>query len=184
MILLNIVCCLIIGAFGFFDFALLLGCRNKFKDILEEFRNIEIVKNQYTETMGSKGDVKISTPSVVEYDRKNLEENRIEFNKQYAKYVVYSQWISLFPLLGIFGTVLGLVLNRDPSNVEQLVSGLSVALWTTLVGLVCSIMLRFIDAIWPGKLVNDIDAKFNTVDGAINRITLERINANNNSKNN
>lgn len=175
MDLLNELCCLGILGFGVIVAGMLAVSGRRFEHILEAFERIEKVTNAYSEDISQEGDVMKISSSVVDYDRKLLEENRIRFNEQYARYVVCSQLISLFPLLGILGTVLGLVLNQDPTNVEQLVSGLSVALWTTLIGLVCSIILKFTDSVFPGKLVNDIDAKFSTVDGAINRQILERV---------
>ena len=54
-------------------------------------------------------------------------------------------------------------------------SGLSEALQTTFWGLVNAIVLKAVDAVLPGKLVNDIDAKFDTVDSAIERLSLENI---------
>ena len=171
---LNIICCIVIIAFGFVVFGLLISSMGTFRRILTEFKNIEVVSNGYEEKFGAEGDVKIVTPTEVEYDRKKLENNRVNFNRAYAGYVVYSQWIALFPLLGILGTVLGLVLHPDFYDIEGLISGLSGALWTTFFGLICSIVLKFFDAIGPGRLINEIDARFNAVDGAIDRLTLER----------
>ena len=171
---LNIICCTVIIVFGLVVFGLLISSMGTFRSILAEFGNIEVVSNRYEEKLGAQGDVKIVTPTEVEYDRKKLEENRVSFHRFYAGYVVYSQWVSLFPLLGILGTVLGLVLHSDFYDVEGLVSGLSGALWTTLWGLICSIVLKFFDAIGPGRMINEIDARFNAVDGAIDRLTMEQ----------
>ena len=110
----------------------------------------------------------------VSYDRRRLEENRDVYNRLYPYYAVASQLIGLFPLLGILGTVLGLI-SSDLADIDSLVAGLTEALRTTLWGLVCAIVLKAVDAVVPGKLVNDIEAKFETVDGAIERLNLENI---------
>lgn len=171
---LNIICCIVIILFGVAVFLLLLSSMGTFRGILAEFTKIEFSSSGYEEKLLEQGNVKIVTPTVVDYDRKKLEENRVRFHQSYAGYVVYSQWIALFPLLGILGTVLGLVLHPDFYDIEGLIAGLSGALWTTFWGLICSIILKFFDAIGPGRLMNEIDARFHTVDGAIERLTLER----------
>jgi len=174
MNILNLFCCIFIILFGVAVFWLLWNKMKEFGRILEAFGSIVLVSNRYEETLGDEGDVKITVPTEVSYDRKKLEENRVTFNSAYAGYVVYSQWIALFPLLGILGTVLGLILSGDFYDVEALVGGLSGALWTTFWGLICSIVLKFFDAIGPGRRINEIDAKFNAVDSAIDRLTFEK----------
>jgi len=146
----------------------------RFREILAAFGRIEIRKNSYEEKLDKKGNIDTRAAVTVSYDRKKLEENRENYNSLYSRYVVASQLISLFPLLGIFGTVYGLV-TSDLADIESLVSGLSEALQTTFWGLVSAIVLKAVDAVLPGKLVNDIDAKFDTVDSAIERLSLENI---------
>lgn len=175
--LINILCCVIIVLFGIVVGCCLASSQGAFRKIREEFKNIEMKTSDYQESLKDAGDLRISMPVEIAYDRKKLEDNRVLFNRTYAGYVVYSQWISLFPLLGILGTVMGLVFNRDMSDVDNLVAGLSMALWTTFFGLVCSILLKFFDAVGPGKLINEIDARFEAVDSAINRLSLEKLNA-------
>ena len=81
-----------------------------------------------------------------------------------------SQLISLFPLLGILGTVWGLVISGGSGvDVTEMMNGLGMALWTTLIGLFCSIILKFVDATMVGKKVNLIDAKFEQADSIIDR---------------
>ena len=128
----------------------------------------------YEEKLDKKGNVDTTAAVKVSYDRRRLEENRDAFNRLYPYYAVASQLIGLFPLLGILGTVLGLI-SSDLADIDSLVAGLTEALRTTLWGLVCAIVLKAVDAVVPGKLVNDIEAKFETVDGAIERLNLENI---------
>ncbi len=154
------------------------------KLIYKDFQRIEKTESQYTESIESKGDVKNTSYAEISYDRRLLELNRMSFNRVFAKYVSQSQMIALFPLLGILGTVLGLIMggnvtNTNSSEIDNMLTGLGTALWTTFVGLIASIVLKLYDAKGPGQLVNMIDAKFNEVDGAINRLTLEKILSNN-----
>lgn len=146
----------------------------RFRDILSAFAHIEVRKSSYEEKLDKKGNIDTAAALRVSYDRRKLEENREAYNKFYSRYVVASQLIGLFPLLGILGTVLGLI-SSDLADIDSLVAGLTDALRTTLWGLVCAIVLKAADAAVPGKLVNDIDARFETVDGAIERLSLENI---------
>ncbi len=154
--------------------AALLLCSMRFQAVLEAFDRIEVKQSSYEEKLDKKGNVDTTAALRVSFDRKKLEENREAYNKLYSRYVVASQLIGLFPLLGIFGTVLGLV-TSNLADIDSLVAGLGEALRTTFWGLVCAIILKAVDAVIPGKLVNDIDAKFDTVDGAIERLSLENI---------
>lgn len=172
---LNVVFCIVIIGFGIVDAVFLVLSMLEFQKVLKNFERIEIREDGYEEELGTQGDLEISAPVTVRYDRKMLEDNRVNFQNLYSKYVVYSQWISLFPLLGILGTVAGLVFCNDMTDTDSLVAGLSLALLTTFLGLICSIALKFFDAAGPGKCINDIDSRFSTVDGAINRLMLEKI---------
>ena len=146
----------------------------KFRDILEAFGRIEVRKSSYQEKLDRKGNVDQTAEEKVSYDRRRLEDNRENYNRIYSRYAVASQLIGLFPLLGILGTVLGLI-SSDLTDIDSLVAGLTEALRTTLWGLVAAIVLKAVDAVVPGKLVNDIDARFDTVDSAIERLSLETI---------
>ena len=106
------------------------------------------------------------------YDIDNLEKNRERFNELYAGYVSASQMVSIFPLLGILGTILGLVVGSGSGDVDAMIAGLGTALYTTLLGLVASIILKLIDARTLGKNVNLIDGYFARVDA---EITNERL---------
>ena len=154
--------------------AALVWCSMRFRKILDAFGRIEVRQSIYEEKLDKKGNVDTTAAVKVSYDRRRLEENRDAYNKLYPWYAVASQLIGLFPLLGILGTVLGLI-SSDLTDIDSLVAGLTDALRTTLWGLICAIILKGADAVVPGKLVNDIDAKFETVDDAIARLNLENI---------
>ena len=152
----------------------LLDYTKKFDEILGNFRHIkETDFGSYTETLEKEGSptVRSSSGSFV-YNRSMLEANRDEYNRIYAEYVAYAQMIPIFTLLGILGTVVGLMLSST-DNVESLVKGLGAALLTTLAGLICSIALKIYDATKCGVRINLIDAEFAKADSIITRQTLK-----------
>ena len=84
------------------------------------------------------------------------------------------QLIALLPLLGILGTVWGLMEGSGSPDISGLMSGLGTAMMTTFIGLSFSIVLKFIDAAVIGVKVNAIDADFASKDAIIQRQTLMR----------
>ena len=168
--------CLLIIIFGalilFFEFYVLA----KLRQIYKNFDKIRIrvhSTNDEDEWMDFDGNVGLSTTVNVRYDRDELELNRGRFSVAYANYVTCGQLTSLLPLLGILGTVAGLIASSGTTDMSQMISGLGTAMWTTLCGLVASIGLKALDAVLLGRLVNLIDAKFNEADTIITRQTLQ-----------
>ena len=75
--------------------------------------------------------------------------------------------IPLFPLLGILGTVAGLMTMVDPSakdNLQNLYMGMGSALSTTLYGLIAAIILKFTDALFTSRIINDVDVMLDDFD--------------------
>ena len=147
---ITVVFCIVIVCIGVYVWRGLCSNGKKLDEIYRKFDE-QIIKreNDYSENVGE-ADVVASDYRRITYDKGKLYENRDKYYVIYADYVALSQMISIFPLLGIMGTVLGLVMNTT-SDVEQLVSGLGMALWTTLAGLVFSIFLKWKDANDLGK---------------------------------
>ena len=168
--------CLLIIIFGalilFFEFYVLA----KLRQIYKSFDKIRVrvhSTNDEDEWIDDVGNVGLSTTVNVRYDRDELELNRGRFSVAYANYVTCGQLTSLLPLLGILGTVAGLIVSSGTTDMSQMISGLGTAMWTTLCGLVASIGLKALDAVLLGRLVNLIDAKFNEADTIITRQTLQ-----------
>ena len=168
--------CLLIIIFGalilFFEFYVLA----KLRQIYKSFDKIRVrvhSTNDEDEWIDDVGNVGLSTTVNVRYDRDELELNRGRFSVAYANYVTCGQLTSLLPLLGILGTVAGLITSSGTTDMSQMISGLGTAMWTTLCGLVASIGLKALDAVLLGRLVNLIDAKFNEADTIITRQTLQ-----------
>lgn len=168
--------CLLIIIFGalilFFEFYVLA----KLRQIYKSFDKIRVrvhSTNDEDEWIDDVGNVGLSTTVNIRYDRDELELNRGRFSVAYANYVTCGQLTSLLPLLGILGTVAGLITSSGTTDMSQMISGLGTAMWTTLCGLVASIGLKALDAVLLGRLVNLIDAKFNEADTIITRQTLQ-----------
>ncbi len=82
------------------------------------------------------------------------------FNKVQLRYSIFEQFIPIFPLLGILGTVAGLI--QQLGNVEQMRDALAVSMSTTFWGLIAAIVLKIVDAIWVSKVVNQMVLYFET----------------------
>lgn len=96
-------------------------------------------------------------------DIEKFDSIRKEYNDQGTKYMVWSQMISIFPLLGLLGTVYGLMpgLAEIKSNdMSVLYSALSTALISTFLGLVASIILKVYVSFGPDKTISDIENTF------------------------
>lgn len=179
--MLSTLCCLVIVAIAVLVGARLVSAHRGFKTIMSNFENGTIVEKSMKRTSntqewnldeGVEYKKSRSTQEDERYHIEALSVNKEEFYKQYAKYVSTSQMIALFPLLGILGTVGGLAFSGRFGNVEQMLSGLSMALWTTIFGLIASIILKAYDAKGPGKMVNELDAKFSIFEETIHMQTL------------
>lgn len=82
-----------------------------------------------------------------------------EFNEICSRHEMLSQLIPLFPLLGILGTVMGLMGQLTAGDISTMFRSLGGALNTTFVGLVCAIALKLIDTLLPGKVIYDTEVK-------------------------
>jgi len=85
-------------------------------------------------------------------------EYKEEFNKIQLLYSTFGQFVPIFPLLGILGTVAGLIQQLD--NIDQMRDALAVSMSTTFLGLIAAIVLKFADAILVSKTVNKMELYF------------------------
>ena len=89
---------------------------------------------------------------------------RKSFDELCAKYLTVAQMIPIFPLLGILGTVAGLIAQVQAQDAAQIYASLDVALGTTFWGLVAAIILKVVEAWTVQKEINDIETIFNDYD--------------------
>ena len=166
-------CALIIGA-GLFFLYLMTENKKILTRVQLNLASVAVKEGGGTrnEAVDADGKLHVSRAEATVYDLAAIEENRRDFNTAYADYVRNGQLIALLPLLGILGTVLGLIIGRGSADIERLMSGLGTAMWTTFLGLLFSIVLKFYDAWVIGVLVNAIDADFASKDAIIERQAL------------
>ena len=86
------------------------------------------------------------------------------------------QFIPLFPLLGIFGTVWGLYLSLSATQGTDMmeafaeagtIESLRFAFTSTITGLVAAIVLKALDALLAAPLMEDIDSRLELFDAMI-----------------
>ncbi len=99
-------------------------------------------------------DASVTPDTIRQYER--------EFNKDCALHSVFSQLIPVFPLLGILGTVAGLMLGVNAASAanagnDAIMAALKPALSSTLFGLIFAILLKVIDAVFPSRVIEDVD---------------------------
>ncbi len=92
-------------------------------------------------------------------DYKKMDSAREKYNKLSSRYFAVIQLISIFPLLGLLGTIWGLIPGLQSASenmIEELSNNLSTALTSTLFGLIASIGLKFF-SVFPTAITNMIE---------------------------
>lgn len=128
------------------------------------------VENAYKDTKGqfkknARGN--LERGDKVEIERDDLEPLRKDFNEQFVEFNACANLIAILPLLGLLGTVIGLMpgLNSVKSgDFDQLYSSLSTALTSTFFGLVASIWLKAYISSKPGKTIDKVEINFAEID--------------------
>lgn len=98
--------------------------------------------------------------------KKDIDEDEMRkhydtFNKHCAWYNVCTQAIPLFPLMGVLGTVLGLVGQVNAgTNAEEIFGSLGLALNTTITGIVVSLILKGVDLLFLSYIIVRTDGIF------------------------
>ena len=169
----------IIVLLGIMVLAQMSSAHKKIKDNADEARRVyETVRGKPVVNIAS-GIMGMSTETAFEPERMDLVREKYNINS--TKYFAWVQLISLFPLLGLLGTVTGLIPGLSAvssGDFQTLYSALSTALWSTLIGLVCSILLKIL-ASGYSKTINDIEDYFEECDRKynmalnLNRVTKE-----------
>ncbi len=91
-----------------------------------------------------------------------------EFNKKCSWHGVWVQCIPIFPLLGILGTVAGLMLQIRANGIDAMLDSLNVALDTTFWGLIFAIMLKIIEAVFPSRVIYDVEVMLEDFEKKLN----------------
>lgn len=103
-----------------------------------------------------------------EPDMNHVRDCEKEFNDICTMYQVIIQFVPLFPLLGILGTVAGLMLQVQGLNGEDgwnnLITSLDTALSTTFWGLIWAIGLKAVVAIVPARIIYNVEVMLEDYD--------------------
>ena len=91
-----------------------------------------------------------------------------EFNKKCSWHGVLVQCIPVFPLLGILGTVAGLMLQLQAEGMDAVMQSLDVALETTFWGLIFAVILKVIEAVFPARVISDVEVMLDDFDKKLN----------------
>lgn len=92
--------------------------------------------------------------------REDTYEQRKQFHGLCKTYMMITQLIPLFPLLGILGTVAGLYLQVRTQDSQAIYAALSLALASTFYGLVAAIGLKIMETTMLSPKINELDAQF------------------------
>lgn len=128
------------------------------------------VDKAYKDTTGKfKKNLKgnLERTSIEEIEREDYEPLRSDFNKQLIEYNSFVNLISVLPLMGLLGTIMGLIPGLiwvKSGDFEHLYGSLSTALTSTFVGLVGSIYLKWYVSMKVGKIINRIEIIFAEID--------------------
>ena len=147
---------IVIFGLGIWTFAGLITVFGKLKALSDKMNNN--AKGSRGVALAENGEGYKQAPVV--YDWENIKLSWDEYNEIHGKYSIYEQFIPVFPLLGILGTVSGLIMQLD--DISRMREALSVSMYTTFLGLVFAIFLRLLDAWTAGRLINKMELDFET----------------------
>ncbi len=135
--------------------------KGRIKDVLER-------KNKKYNVNSNSKEIEETDDESVSITPDTIRKYETGFNKKCSIHSVLVQIIPIFPLLGILGTVAGLMLQIQSSDIESMLASLDVALTTTLVGLIFAIALKFFDALFPSRIIYDVEVMMDDFDKKIN----------------
>lgn len=95
-----------------------------------------------------------------------------QFNKATSLHDVLAQLIPVFPMLGILGTVAGLMLSVKAGDISSMMASLDTALSSTYWGLIAAIILKVIDSVFPAKIIRDVEIMLDDFDRKIDLANL------------
>ncbi len=127
-----------------------------------------------------------SLGNVTEYGRKTaadidtIHSYENKYNETRSACETISQLIPVFPLMGILGTVAGIMSQTTAKDSMAIVGSLNIALYSTFWGLIASIGLKLLITLLNGRIINAVDNMLESYDttirtrGILNRIREEQ----------
>ena len=134
---------IIIIGFGIYLIVTLVSIHKQMKDNQMEARNIYNITRGKSAFDLASGAVGYSAEVSLDYEK--MDKVREKYNQNFSEYQSKAQLISILPLMGLLGTIVGLIPGLSAVQAQDfsvLYSALSTALYSTLFGLVFSIILK------------------------------------------
>ena len=133
------------------------GKKDKIEELLNR-RNKKYHTNRDTGELDETDDTDAAvTPDTIRAAEK-------DFNSVCSWHNALAQLIPIFPLLGVLGTVYGLMQQVSAADIESMLNSLDVALGTTFVGLIFAIVLKAYDALGPSRKISDAEVLLDDFD--------------------
>ena len=140
--------------------------KNRITDALNR-KNTRGSVNKHTMEISEREEAESVTPETI----RNYEK---DFNEVCSTYNVLAQFIPLFPLFGILGTVSGLMLQVVSKDVETMFAALDLALSSTWFGLIFAIGLKVLVALTSTRIINDVENMLDDYDKKFSNIIAQR----------
>ncbi len=134
---------IIIIGFGVYLIMSLTSIHKQMKENQIEARNVYNITRGKSAFDLASGSVGYSAEVSLDYEK--MDKVREKYNQNFSEYQSKAQLISILPLMGLLGTIFGLIPGLSAvkeQNFLVLYSSLSTALYSTLFGLVFSIILK------------------------------------------
>lgn len=141
---------LLIGALLLWNGVVLSGKKSRIEEALTAHK-----KKHFKDAV--KREISEEEDSEMVYAPDKISGLETDFNIARTVHDVLVQIIPIFPLLGILGTVTGLMLEVQAGDVAAMMQSLDTALTTTFSGLVAAIVLKFIEAVFPSRIISDVN---------------------------
>ncbi|MBQ6462806.1 MAG: MotA/TolQ/ExbB proton channel family protein [Pseudobutyrivibrio sp.] len=158
---ISIIVNVIIIALAIGVFLKLYRTLNKLKD--NDSRSSVLFDGRSTSVqMNKDASMKIVTHSNVESD--DINKLKKEYDEICIEYNTCQQLIPIFPSLGILGTVLGLMVQLSAQGVAEMTNAIALALSTTLVALIATILLKIYVANCVSKVLYKCEVRYRDYD--------------------
>ncbi|MBR0147834.1 MAG: MotA/TolQ/ExbB proton channel family protein [Lachnospiraceae bacterium] len=160
MIAVIIIAGLLVTGFLFWNYVE-LRTQNNYINSLMDWKNTRTFVNKNTgEVEDIKNEEKVTPDTIRELE--------LKFNKVRSIHEVLAQLIPIFPLLGILGTVAGLIEQLSTGDIDMVIGSLNLAMNSTFWGLVFAILLKAMDAIFPARTISDMEIIFDNYEKKLN----------------
>ncbi len=125
----------------------LISLKMKFEDKIEEYDDEKNKNKSEATSQITTGKNEIGVSEGIPTIRTGfMEDYQEKYEKIESDYKATSQLISILPMLGILGTVSGLIKQITSVGVEEITNSIGLALITTFLGLLFAIILKWFDS--------------------------------------